>query len=357
LPAVGDLAVEARIALPAGHGIGPEVTAWAVRVLEQLGSFAFEHARVGGASIDAQGEPITDEVVALCRASDAGLFGAVGGPQWDPSDPAAPRAECGLLRLRQELEQFANLRPFRPHPLLIDASPLRPERLEGVDLLIVRELTGRLYYGVRGRENVTAFDTCSDTAAEIERVSRVAFRAARRGMTSVDKFNVQTSRLWRDVVERPRARASARSAPAPARRQRRDAAGRQAGDFDVVVTENMFGDILSDKAAVLTGSIGLLPSASLGPDDGPSLFEPVHGSAPAIAGSRTANPVCHAALGGAHAPPQAGARRRGGCPRGRRRGNARRPGLDSRPRRIELDGGCDACRPRQPRALTRRLKR
>jgi 3-isopropylmalate dehydrogenase len=282
-----------QVLVLAGDGIGPEITAAALRVLDELGSFSFEHGLVGGASIDVHGEPLTDELVALARACDSILFGAVGGPKWDSSDPAAPRAERGLLQLRQELGLFANLRPVRPHPLLLDASPLRRERLEGVDLLIVRELTGGLYFGARGHENGSAFDTCTYTDEEVERVARVAFSAARRGVTSVDKFNVlDTSRLWRAVVERVHAE---EYPDVPLDHLLVDNAAMQLvtrpADFDVVVTENMFGDILSDQAAVLSGSIGLLPSASVGPEDGPGLFEPIHGSAPDIAGTAAANPI------------------------------------------------------------------
>jgi len=285
--------VTQRIAVLAGDGIGPEIVGAAIRVLDELGSFSYEHALVGGAAIDVHGEPIADEAIALCRSSDAVLFGAAGGPKWDSSDPSAPRAEAGLLRLRRELELFANLRPVRPHPLLLDASPLRRERLEGVDLLIVRELTGGLYFGSRGMSNGSAFDTCEYTVEEVERVVRVAFRAARRGVTSVDKINVlDTSRLWRAVVERIH---DEEYPDVPLEHLLVDNAAMQLvtrpASFDVVVTENMFGDILSDQAAVLTGSIGLLPSASLGAEDGPGLFEPIHGSAPDIAGTGTANPV------------------------------------------------------------------
>ncbi len=222
------------------------------------------------------------------------LLGAVGGPKWDTTDPDAPRPEQGLLGLRKGLGLYANLRPVKPLPALIGASPLRPELIEGTDLLVVRELTGGMYFGDRGREGDRAHDTCEYSTAEVERIARVAFDAARRRrgrVTSVDKANVlETSRLWREVVTRLAAseegieldhvlvdNAAMQLVSEPSR-------------FDVILTENMFGDILSDEAAMLTGSLGMLPSASLG-GDGPGVFEPVHGSAPDIAGSGVANPL------------------------------------------------------------------
>ena len=229
-----------------------------------------------------------------CAGSDAVLLGAVGGPRWDTTDPAKPRPEQGLLGLRAGLGLYANLRPVRPWPALYDASPLRRDRIEGTDLLVVRELTGGIYFGERGREPERAFDTCVYTLAEVERLAEWGFRAAvgRRGkVTSVDKANVlETSRLWREQVTR-----TAASHPGvELEHMLVDNAAMQLvsrpADFDVIVTENLFGDILSDEAAMITGSIGLLPSASLGPGT-LGLYEPVHGSAPDIAGTGVANPV------------------------------------------------------------------
>jgi 3-isopropylmalate dehydrogenase len=281
-----------RIAVLPGDGIGPEIMRSALELLEELGSFSFEEMLIGGASIDAYGTPLTDEALEACRRSDAVLVGAAGGPQWDAVHAGAIRAEDGLQRLRGELGLFANLRPVKPHRALLDTSPLRPDRVQGTDLLIVRELTGGLYFGPRGRDNGRVFDTCVYTEAEIERVLRVAFRRARRGVTSVDKSNVlETSRAWREVAVRVQA---SEFPGIPLDHLLVDNAAMQLlarpADFDVIVTENMFGDILSDEAAMLTGSIGLLPSASLG-HDAPGLFEPVHGSAPDIAGSGQANPL------------------------------------------------------------------
>jgi len=279
------------VVLP-GDGIGPEITAAAVEVLAKLGEFEFEEHLVGGASIDAHGTALTDEVLDACRAADAVLLAAVGGPRWDTTDPAAPRPEQGLLGLRKGLGLFANLRPVRPLPALYDASPLRRDRIEGTDLIVVRELTGGIYFGASGRDGDRAYDTCTYSVAEIERITRTAFKAARAKVTSVDKANVlESSRLWREVVSRVHSEefpwvqlehllvdnAAMQLIAAPRH-------------FDTILTENMFGDILSDEAAMLTGSIGMLPSASLG-EDGPALFEPVHGSAPDIAGKGVANPL------------------------------------------------------------------
>jgi 3-isopropylmalate dehydrogenase len=287
----------ARIAVLPGDGIGPEITVAARRLLEALGDFEVSEHPVGGASIDAHGTPLTDEVLEACRVSDAVLLGAVGGPKWETTDPEAPRPEQGLLGLRKGLGLYANLRPVRPSPSLAHSSPLREERIRGTDLLVVRELTGGIYFGKRGRKQDAAHDTCEYSAGEIERIARAAFVAAgaREGgesrVTSVDKANVlETSRLWRETVERVAGdypevglehmlvdNAAMQLVSAPAR-------------FDVILTENLFGDILSDEAAMLTGSLGMLPSASLG-GDGPGLFEPVHGSAPDIAGTGVANPL------------------------------------------------------------------
>jgi 3-isopropylmalate dehydrogenase len=284
----------ATIVLLPGDGIGPEIVGAARRVLDAVGEFSYDERLIGGASIDAHGTALTDEVLDACRAADAVLLGAVGGPKWDSTDPDAPRPEQGLLGLRKGLGLFANLRPVKPIAALLDASPLRRERIEGTDLLVVRELTGGIYFGERGRDGDRAYDTCVYTVAEIERIARVAFEAAGRRsgrVTSVDKANViETSRLWRETVVGVAAgydgveldhmlvdNAAMQLVSDPSR-------------FDVILTENMFGDILSDESAMLTGSLGMLPSASLG-DDGPGLFEPVHGSAPDIAGTGTANPL------------------------------------------------------------------
>jgi 3-isopropylmalate dehydrogenase len=281
------------VALP-GDGIGPEVMAAARDALAALGDFELEEHLVGGASIDAHGVALTPDVLDACRTADAVLLGCVGGPKWESTDPDAPRPEQGLLALRKGLELFANLRPVRPSSALVGASPLKGERIGGTDLLVVRELTGRIYFGDRGRSpgEGAAFDTCVYSVPEVERIARVAFRFARRKVTSVDKANIlETSRLWRETVER--VAAEHESGP-PLEHMLVDNAAMQLisrpADFDVILTENMFGDILSDEAAMLTGSIGMLASASVG-GGGPGLFEPVHGSAPDIAGSGTANPL------------------------------------------------------------------
>ena len=278
------------VALP-GDGIGPEIMAAAASVLQLLGDFAFDDRLVGGVSIDAYGTPLADEVLDACRGADAVLLAAVGGPKWDTTDPGKPRPEQGLLGLRKGLGLFANLRPVRPSPALLDASPLKRELIEDTDLLVVRELTGGIYFGDRGLDGDTAHDTCVYTEGEVERIARVAFRLARRKVTSVDKANIlETSRLWRKTVERV-----AEGQDIPLEHMLVDNAAMQLvarpAEFDVILTENMFGDILSDEAAMLTGSLGMLPSASLGDGSGPGLFEPVHGSAPDIAGTGTANPL------------------------------------------------------------------
>jgi 3-isopropylmalate dehydrogenase len=289
-----------RIALLPGDGIGPEIVAAARRVLEAAGEFEFSEHLIGGASIDAAGTALTDEVLEACREADAVLLGAVGGPKWDTTDPASPRPEQGLLGLRKGLGLYANLRPVRPSPALAAASPLREDRITGTDLLVVRELTGGIYFGDSGRDGDRAHDTCEYSVAEIERIARTAFEAARRRaegrraparVTSVDKANVlETSRLWRETV----GGLAAEYPDVSLDHLLVDNAAMQLvsrpADFDVIVTENMFGDILSDESAMLTGSLGMLPSASLG-EGGPGLFEPVHGSAPDIAGNGTANPL------------------------------------------------------------------
>ncbi|MDQ6775320.1 MAG: 3-isopropylmalate dehydrogenase [Actinomycetota bacterium] len=279
-----------HILLLPGDGIGPEIIAPAVEILNAVAQLEYEEHLFGGASIDAHGTALTDETLEACRRADAVLLAAVGGPKWDTTDAAKPRPEQGLLGLRKGLGLYANLRPVRPVPALYDASPLKRERIEGTDLLVVRELTGGIYFGEKTRTADSASDTCVYTRAEIERIARVAFGAARRRVTSVDKANVlETSRLWREVIS-----GLAGDYDVPLDHLLVDNAAMQLvahpAEFDVIVTENMFGDILSDEAAMITGSIGMLPSASLG-GEGPGLFEPVHGSAPDIAGMGTANPL------------------------------------------------------------------
>ena len=291
------------ITLLPGDGIGPEIIAEARKVLETVlhragHTVSFQEGLIGGIAIDETGNPLPDATLEMCRRSDAVLLAAVGGPRW--SDPRAEvRPEQGLLRIRKELGLFANLRPVKVIPALISASPLKPEVVEGVDLVIVRELTGGLYFGQpQGREQTAegrgAVDTLRYNEREIERLMRVAFnlaRARRRKLTSVDKANVlASSRLWREVAHEV-----ARDYPDVAYEDVLvDACAmylmRRPADFDVIATENMFGDILSDEASMLTGSLGMLPSASLG-EGRPGLFEPIHGSAPDIAGKGIANPL------------------------------------------------------------------
>jgi 3-isopropylmalate dehydrogenase len=292
-----------KITLLPGDGIGPEVVGEAVRVLDVIASkynhtFNFQERLMGGCSIDKYGSSLTDETLADCQASDSVLLGAVGGPKWD--DPnAKDRPERGLLALRKGLGVFANLRPVKVHPALVDASPLKPEKLKGVDILVIRELTGGLYFGFpKGRDikdgRERAVDTLEYYDYEVKRVVELAFKLAKsrkKKVTSVDKANVlESSRLWRQIAtkigkENPDIElehtlvdtASMRLITGPAW-------------MDVVVTENMFGDILTDEASVLAGSMGMLPSASLG-ESGVGLYEPIHGSAPDIAGKGIANPV------------------------------------------------------------------
>ncbi len=285
------------VVLLPGDGIGPEITAPTLEVLAAAGvELEYDEHLFGGASIDAHGIALTDETVAACARADAVLLAAVGGPKWDTTDPSKPRPEQGLLGLRKALGLYANLRPVRPLPALYEASPLRREVIEGTDLLVVRELTGGIYFGEKTRTQDSASDLCSYTRVEVERIARVAFSAARerRGrVASVDKANVlETSRLWRQVV---RELHEAEFSELELEHVLVDNAAMQLvsgpARFDVIVTENMFGDILSDEAATLTGSIGMLPSASLGEAGEPGLFEPVHGSAPDIAGQGIANPL------------------------------------------------------------------
>lgn len=284
-----------KIVLLPGDGIGPEVTAEAVKCLEVVSDhfglgFAFESHDFGGAAIDAHGVPLPETTLAACKEADAILMGAVGGPKWDASPE---RPEAGLLKLRGSLELFANLRPTRVVPGLEELSPLRADLAKGADILVVRELTGGLYFGEKALGEDVASDLCVYSRAEVERIAHVAFRAARqrsRRVTSVDKANVlATSKLWRKVVSEVAAEypdveldhfyvdAAAMAIVTTPRR------------FDVILTENLFGDILSDELSVIGGSIGLLGSSSVGAG-GIGLFEPIHGSAPDIAGLDIANP-------------------------------------------------------------------
>ncbi|MDX9864061.1 MAG: 3-isopropylmalate dehydrogenase [Anaerolineaceae bacterium] len=292
-----------RIALLPGDGIGPEVTAAAVQVLNKIGNisghaFSFQQQLIGGCAMDTHGTALTDETIRICQQSDAVLLGAVGGPKWD--DPnAAIRPEQGLLKLRKALDVFANLRPVTILPPLAAASPLKPEKLIGIDLLVVRELTGGIYFGEPKSRSVvdgveTAVDTMRYNANEIRRVVELAFELAkdrRRKIISVDKANVlESSRLWRKIttevaVHHPDITLEHMLVDTAAMRLIQSPA-----DIDVLVTGNMFGDILTDEASVLSGSMGMLPSASLG-KGGPGLYEPIHGSAPDIAGKGIANPL------------------------------------------------------------------
>jgi len=290
--------VEAVIALLPGDGIGPDVTASARLVLaavaEKYGhEFAFREELMGGIAIDECGDPLPPATIASCEAADAVLLGAVGGPKW--SDPNAPvRPEQGLLKLRSTLGVYANLRPVRIYDELAAASPLKAEKLEGVDLLVVRELTGGIYFGAKSRDEDSASDLCVYERHEIERIVRVAAKlaAGRRGkLCSVDKANIlETSRLWRDVTDKL---VASEFPDIELETLLVDAAAMhllsRPADFDVIVTENMFGDILTDEASMLAGSMGMLPSASLG-ESSRGLYEPIHGSAPDIAGRGIANP-------------------------------------------------------------------
>ena len=295
--------MEYKIALVKGDGIGPEIVSAAVRVLEKVGekyghTFHFTDYLAGGCAIDATGVPLPKETVEGCLASDSVLLGAVGGPKWD-SQPANNRPERALLGLREALGLYTNLRPARIYDALRDACTLRPDiAARGFDLVIVRELTGGIYFGQRGRRDgkygPEAYDTEAYSIMEVERIARVAFETAmkrRKNVVSIDKANVlETSRLWRETMHRiaaeyPQVDYSDMYVDNAAMQLVRDPSR-----FDVVVTSNMFGDILSDEASQITGSIGLLPSASLG-DGTRGLYEPIHGSAPDIAGQDKANPM------------------------------------------------------------------
>ncbi|TXH72529.1 MAG: 3-isopropylmalate dehydrogenase [Lysobacteraceae bacterium] len=307
--------MRADIVVLPGDGIGPEVTAAAVATLEAVGrrfghDVRFQSRLIGGAAIDAEGDALSDATLDACRKADAILLGAVGGPRWADSEI---RPEQGLLRLRKELGLYANLRPVRTHPVALTASPIKPHLLVGVDFIVVRELTGGVYFGARTRTDADASDRCEYSVVEIERVVRKACalaRARRKYVVSVDKANVlETSRLWRQVATRiardefPDVRMEHQLVDSMAMHLLA-----KPREYDVIVTENMFGDILTDEASMLAGSMGLLPSASLGEarhDPGHSsptrrigLYEPIHGSAPDIAGRGLANP-CGAILSAA----------------------------------------------------------
>jgi 3-isopropylmalate dehydrogenase len=292
-----------KITLLPGDGIGPEVVGEAVRVLDVISSkhnhsFKFTERLMGGCSIDKYGSSLTDETLADCKSADAVLLGAVGGPKWD--DPTAKdRPERGLLALRKGLGVFANLRPVKVHPALIDSSPLKPEKLKGVDIIVMRELTGGLYFGQPKMREMRdgkeyAVDTLEYYDYEVKRIVDLAFSLAkgrRKKVTSVDKANVlESSRLWRQITTK----IGKENADIELEHMLVDTASMKLitgpAFFDVIVTENMFGDILTDEASVLAGSMGMLPSASLGAS-GPGLYEPIHGSAPDIAGKGIANPV------------------------------------------------------------------
>lgn len=290
--------MDAMIVLLPGDGIGPDVVASTKRVLDVIADnfnhrFSFSEQLIGGAAIDATGDPLPESTIASCETCDAVLLGAVGGPKW--SDPnAAVRPEQGLLKLRSVLGVYANIRPVRIYDQLAGASPIRSDILAGVDLIVVRELTGGIYFGEKTRDASSASDLCVYHVHEIERIVRVAAKLAagrRKKLCSVDKANVlETSRLWRDVTDRLMAE---EFADIEIETLLVDAAAMhllsRPSDFDVIVTENMFGDILTDEASMLAGSLGMLPSASLG-DSKRGLFEPIHGSAPDIAGLGIANP-------------------------------------------------------------------
>jgi 3-isopropylmalate dehydrogenase len=295
--------LKANIVLLPGDGIGPEIVEQAKRVLDAVASrfghgFSFSSHQIGGIAIDTGGDPLPQETIDACRASDAVLLGAVGGPKWD--DPnAKTRPEVGLLKIRKELGLFANLRPIRLFDELVDASPLRREIIEGTDILFLRELTGGIYFGESGKsgdgDSESAYQSMIYSAPEVERIVRLAAKAAQgrdNRLTSVDKANVlEPSRLWRKVAARvmteefPDVQYDVELVDAMAMHLIN-----RPKDFDVVVTGNMFGDILTDEASMLPGSLGMLPSASIG-DGGPGLYEPIHGSAPDIADKGIANPL------------------------------------------------------------------
>ena len=289
-----------KIAVLDGDGVGPEVVAQAMKVLDAVAhrykhTFEYCHALVGAIAIDQTGNPLPQETIDACLESDAVLFGSIGHPKYDNDPSAKVRPEQGLLKLRKTLGLFANLRPVTIYPSLRDLCPLRPERVEGVDMLIVRELTGGIYFGERGRseDGKSAYDTCSYSYEEIERIARIGFEEAmnrRKQLHLVDKANVlESSRLWREVVQK----LAPKYPEVEVNYMFVDNAAMQmiqwTKQFDVIVTGNMFGDIISDESSVITGSLGLLPSASIGTHT--SVFEPIHGSYPQAAGKDIANPL------------------------------------------------------------------
>lgn len=288
-----------RLTVLPGDGIGPEVVREAVKMLQAVaGKFSLEfelrEAMMGGCAIDAVGNPLPPETLDRCRQGDAVLLGAIGGPKWDTTDPKKPRPEQGLLGLRKGLELFANIRPVKVFDALLEASTLRPEVVRGVDLIVVRELTGGIYFGASAREGDRAYDTMEYRAYEVERLMRVAFELARkrrRRVHSVDKANVlESSRLWRETA----VKTAADYPDVEIIHQLVDNTAmqliREPSQFDILATENLFGDILSDESSMLSGSLGMLASASIG-DGGAALYEPIHGSAPDIAGQDKANPI------------------------------------------------------------------
>jgi 3-isopropylmalate dehydrogenase len=281
-----------------GDGIGPEIVAAARQVLDAAGQrygylLAYEEGVMGGCAIDAFGTPIEEGLIERCQTCDAVLLGAVGGPKWETTDPHQPRPEQGLLGIRKGLKLFANLRPVKTFPALVDNSTLKPEVIDGVDMIVIRELTGGAYFGKRERVGDTAYDTMLYSEAEVERLVEYAFGVAagrRKLVHSIDKANVlESSRLWREVA----IRVGERHPDIELRHMYVDNCAmqfiREPRQFDVIATENLFGDVLSDEAGMLTGSIGMLPSASVGAE-GVSLYEPIHGTAPDIAGKGLANP-------------------------------------------------------------------
>jgi 3-isopropylmalate dehydrogenase len=292
--------MDKKIAVIMGDGIGPEVTGQSIRVLEAIGqrfghSFSFEHALMGAVAIDETGDPLPQETLDICRRSDAILFGAIGHPKYDNDPNAKVRPEQGLLRIRKELGLFANIRPVNTYAALEHLAPLKAEKLAGVDFIIFRELTGGIYFGEKEKDEALTFasDKCVYQRHEIERIARLAFQYAnirRKKLTLVDKANVlETSRLWRKIVQE----IAAEFPDVTTEYMFVDNAAMQIivnpKQFDVMLTENMFGDILSDEASVLSGSLGLLPSSSIGGEA--ALFEPIHGSYPQAAGMDIANPI------------------------------------------------------------------
>ncbi|MCG8373737.1 MAG: 3-isopropylmalate dehydrogenase [Balneolales bacterium] len=292
--------MEKRIAVLAGDGIGPEVVKQAIKVLQAIAHrfqhmFIYDVALVGAAAIDETGDPLPDETLEACRLSDAILFGAIGDPKYDNDPTAKVRPEQGLLRLRKELGLFANIRPVQLYNSLIERSPLKEDRIRNTDLVVYRELTGGIYFGEKGRMDggKRAFDHCEYTVEEIRRIAEMAFDAAlrrKKKLTLVDKANVlETSRLWRETVQRVAQRFPLVNVEYLFVDNAAMQVIQRPNQFDVILTENMFGDIISDETSVITGSIGLLPSASVGEQT--SLFEPIHGSYPEGAGKDIANPV------------------------------------------------------------------